>query len=977
MQLKFFIPFIFLVHFVRTAEAQVLPPFYSVEASGYADSIIKRLTPEERIGQLFMVAAWSNKDSIHIKEIQQEVRDYGIGGLIFFQGGPVRQAMLTNDYQKLAKVPLLIGIDGEWGLAMRLDSTIRFPRQMTLSAAHNDSLVYEMGKEIARECKRLGIHTNFSPVADVNNNILNPIIGSRSFGDDRETVTRHALTYMRALQDNHILACGKHFPGHGNTDADSHLALPLVRSDSAELDSVELFPFRELIRQGLGSMMVAHLYVPALDTIYDHPSTLSKQIVTGLLKEKLNFNGIIFTDALNMKGVSACYMPGLLEKLALFAGNDVLLYSEDVRKGIEEIHYAEQNCEITQDEIDARVKKVLMMKYWCGLNHNQTIDTANLYNDLNSSSAVALQQKMYETSITRLSNKDSILPLRWQDSLRIASVAIGESKSNAFQKQLQMYAPVECYTLDREAATSAFNAIKEYLKNYDVVILSLHNTVMNASKNFGISEQAEKFINEVTEKYKTVFVDFGNAYTLSRFSNLGKAKAVVLAYEDMPVTQSYAAQFLFGGAMDSEGKIPIQSTTAFNKHSGTVTSAPAIRFKYSTPEDAGINSEKLAAIDSIVNSAIADKAMPGCQVLVARDGKVVYYKSFGTHTYSDSASVTNSDLYDIASVSKIAGTALAVMKLYEQGKIDLDKPVSKYLPRLKKTNKSTITIKEVMAHQSGLQALFSLYKQTVHDGVIDTNIYHAEKSKKYSVQVAESLYMKKEFLDTIDNWIDNTPLGTKGKYVYSDLGPILMKELVEQLAGKSLDSYLYSNFYKPLGLTHITYNPRTKFPPAEIIPTENDTSFRKQLIHGFVHDPAAAMLGGVSGNAGIFSDANDLAVIMQMLLNGGTYGGRRFLKEKTVSTFTYQAFPLDKNRRGLFFDKPEPDITKPSPTCKSASLKTFGHQGFTGTCTWVDPEYNLVYVFLSNRVNPDAANEKLVKLSVRTQIQQVIYDALE
>jgi beta-N-acetylhexosaminidase len=976
MHLKSFIPFAFFFCFATRLVAQVIPPFYTSEPSYYADSILKKLTAEERIGQLFMVAAWSNKDSIHIKEIQQEVRDYGIGGLIFFQGGPMRQAMLTNDYQKLAKVPLLIGIDGEWGLSMRLDSTIRFPRQMTLSAAHNDSLIYEMGKEIARECKRLGIHTNFSPVADINDNILNPIIGSRSFGDDRETVTQHALTYMRALQDNHILACGKHFPGHGNTDADSHLTLPVVRSDSAEIDSIELYPFRKLIDSGLGSMMVAHLYVPALDTIYDHPSTLSNQIVTELLKKKLHFNGIIFTDALNMKGVSACYMPGLLEKLALFAGNDVLLYSEDVRKGIEEIHYAVENCEITQEEIDERVKKVLMMKYWCGLNHYQPIDTINLYQDLNSSPAVALQQRLYENSMTLLSNKDSLLPFRWQDSLRIASVVIGDAKNNFFQKQLQLYAPVECYALDKEASTSAYNSIKEYLKNYDVVILSLHNTVMNAAKNFGISENAQRFITEVMEKHKTVFVNFGNAYTLSKFSNLEKAKALLLAYEDMPVSQSYAAQFLFG-ASNPQGKIPIQSTSAFKKHSGIATTQSPIRFRYSNPEDAGMNSQALAQIDSIALNAIAAKAIPGCEILVSKDEKVVYYKSFGTHTYNDSIPVMNTDLYDIASVSKIAGTALAVMKLYEQGKIDIDKPLSKYLHRLKQTNKNSITIKEVMAHQAGLQSWIPFWKQTVIDNNPDPSVYHKTSNDKFPFQVGDSMFLKKEYKDSIDKWIDISPLGEKGKYVYSDLGPILMKELVEELTGKKLDTYLLTNFYKPLGLSRITYNPKNKFQHGEIIPTEKDTAFRKQLIHGYVHDPAAAMFGGVSGNAGLFSDANDLAVIMQMLLNGGTYGGKRFLKEKTVSTFTYQAFPLDKNRRGLFFDKPEPDITKPSPTCKSASLKTFGHQGFTGTCTWVDPEYNLVYVFLSNRINPDAANEKLSKMNVRTQIQQVIYDALK
>jgi beta-N-acetylhexosaminidase len=965
---------IFILIIPVYGNAQILPPFYTPGAMHYADSIMKTLTPDERIGQLFMVATWSNKDSLHIKEIQQQIRDYKIGGLIFFQGGPVRQALLTNDYQKISKVPLLIGIDGEYGLAMRLDSTIRFPRQMTLSAMQNDSLLAEMGKEIARQCRRMGIHTNFSPVADVNNNILNPIIGSRSFGDDRETVTHNAMIYMKALQDNLVLGCAKHFPGHGNTDADSHLTLPVVRNDSAALDSVELYPFKKLIQQGLGSMMVAHLYLPALDTIYDHPSTLSKAIVTGLLKQKLGFSGITFTDALNMKGVSVCYMPGLLEKLALQAGNDVLLYSEDVRKGIEEIHLAVENCELTQEEVDVHTRKVLMMKYWCGLNAYRPIDTTNLINDLNPSTAKLLQQKLYENSLTVLSNKDSLVPFKWQDSIRIASVVIGDTKQNPFQREMQIYAPVELFAIDKDASSSVFNSLKEYLNNYDYVIVSLHNTIMNAAKNFGISEQAELFISEVINKYKTIFIDFGNAYTLSRFSNLDKAKTVILAYEDMPVMHNLVAQLLFSGG-PSKGKIPIQSSTVFNKHTGIAT-RDAIRLKYTYPEEVRMKSEVLLRIDSIVYQAIGDSATPGCQVLVAKDGKVIYNKAFGTHAYNDTSPVLTTDLYDIASVSKIAGTALAVMKLYESGKIDLDKPLSKYLPRLRKTNKGNLIIREVLAHQAGLQSWIPFWKQTLVNGMPDSLIYSKLKNDKFSIRVTDSLYIRKEYKDSLLKWIENSPLGERGKYVYSDLGPILMKEVVETISGKSLDEFLTSNFYKPLGLTRLAFLPRDKFKLTEIIPTENDTSFRKQLVHGDVHDPAAAMLGGVSGNAGIFSDAIGVAVLMQMLLNKGTYGGRQFLKEKTISTFTYRAFPADQNRRGLLFDKPEPDITKPSPTCKSASLKTFGHQGFTGTCTWVDPEFNLVYVFLSNRVNPGAANEKLGKMNVRTQIQQIIYDAL-
>jgi beta-N-acetylhexosaminidase len=950
------------------------PPFYSAEAARYADSVISGLTRDQRNAQLFMVAAWSNKDSAHIKQLEWLIGHHGIGGLIFFQGGPVREAMLTNYYQSLSRVPLLIGMDAEWGIAMRLDSTTRFPRQMTLSAMKEDALIYDMGQEIARQCRLVGIHVNFAPDADINNNIQNPIIGSRAFGDDRETVLRNSLHYMNGLQDGRVLATAKHFPGHGNTDADSHLTLPTIRSDSAELDSTELYPFRALADSGIGSMMVAHLSVPALDTVRDNPSTLSKKIVTALLKENMNFTGLIFTDALNMKGVSSCYKPGIPDKLALLSGNDVLLYSEDVPTALQEIHLAVENCEITQEEIDARVRKILMVKYWAGLHPYQPIDTTNLYRELNRPEARLLQQTLYENAVTLLSNADSTVPLRWNDSLRIASVVIGDKKNNAFQEKILDYSRCELYAIEKNEAVDVFESVKKYLVNHDLIILSVHGTTMKADKNFGLTDQEEKFIDEVIQSYPTILVDFGNAYTLTRFKNLRKAKAVVLSYEDTPLMHEATAQVLFGGCLAS-GKIPIRSTDAFGKRTGIETSS-TIRMRYTLPEAAGMSSEKLERIDSIVLSAIAAGAMPGCQVLVAKDQKVIYNKAFGTVTYADTTAVTTSDLYDIASVTKIAGTALATMKLFDEGKIDLNKPLSKYLPALKKSNKKSLVIREVLAHQAGLKSWIPFWKQTMDGGRLNEKIYRNEPSKEYSIRVADSVYMNHNYADSVFKWVLESPLSEKGKYVYSDLGPILMKALVEKVSGKKMNEYLDENFYRPLGLSRLTFLPLTKFTPAEIIPTENDTAFRKQLIHGDVHDPAAAMLGGVSGNAGIFSDANNLAVLMQMLLNKGTYGGRRFLHPKTIDIFTKQQFVQDRNRRGLLFDKPEPDSSRPSPASPGASLRAFGHQGYTGTCAWVDPEYNLVYIFLSNRVNPDASNEKLGKMNVRTNVQQAVYDAI-
>ncbi len=952
-----------------------LPPFIQPAAEKWADSVISTLTPAERITQLFMVAAWSNKDSTHIQEITKLIQDWGIGGLIFFQGGPVREALLTNFYQSQSKVPLLIGIDGEWGLPMRLDSCLRFPRQMTVSAALDDSLVYAMGTAIAHHCKRLGIHINFAPDADINNNPSNPIIGSRSFGDDREMVTRKAMLYMNALQDHGVMANGKHFPGHGNADSDSHLTLPSILQTREEMDTVELAPFKALINQGLSSIMVAHLNVPALDKTPGLPSTLSAPIIQGVLQQELGFKGLIFTDALNMKGVSAAYKPGILDRTALLAGNDVMLYSEDIHKAVEEIQSAIDSGFITQTEIDRRAKKVLMAKYWCGLNAYQPIDTSNLILDLNSPEDIALQHTLFEKSITLLANHSEVLPLKDVYQKKLAVVSVGAPKGNRFQSVLSDYLRADFYAAEKDATQNVFDALFEFLKNYDIVLLSLHGTTMKFQTGYGIPENARAFIDSVMLKYPTVFVDFGNAYTLSRFRHLDKAKAVVLAYEDFPLPQELAAEVVVGASVASS-RIPINASAEFRRGQG-IDASTTFRLKFSSPEEVGLSSKRFNAIDSIVDAAITAGAMPGCQVLVARSGKIIYDKAFGFHTYDSLQAVRTDDLYDIASVTKIVATGLATMKVFEQGKLDLNAPLSKYLPKLKSTNKKGLIIKEVLAHQAGLPAWIPFWKNTIDSLYTGPAIYSDIPSDVFSIRICDSLYMRNSFLDSLQQWVFKAPLGERGKYVYSDLGPILMRWAIEHITNKPFDQYLEEEFYGPLQLSRLMFRPYQKFTLDELVPTEFDREYRRRLIHGDVHDPAAAMQGGVSGNAGIFSNAFDLAVILQMLLEEGTYGGQQLLKPNTISMFTRQQFVQTKNRRGLLFDKPETEKGKASPCCSSASPLAFGHQGFTGTCVWVDPQYDLIYIFLSNRVNPDASNDKLVKMNVRTAIQQAIYDAVQ
>ncbi|MDP4274552.1 MAG: glycoside hydrolase family 3 N-terminal domain-containing protein [Bacteroidota bacterium] len=969
----------------------------------WVDSVFNSLTPDERIGQLFMVSAWSNKDKRHVEEIANLIKNYKIGGLIFFQGGPVREAELTNYYQKLSKTPLLISIDGEWGLAMRLDSTEKYPKQMMLGAMHDDSLIYEMGCDIARQCQRIGIQINYAPVVDVNCNPYNPVINTRSFGEDKKNVSSKAMLYMAGLQNNHILAVAKHFPGHGDTDQDSHFTLPVIRQSLQRIDSVELYPFRELIKEGIGGVMVAHLNVPALDTAQNRPSTLSEKIINGLLKHDLGFKGLVFSDALSMKGVGRFQQPGTLEYLALKAGNDVLVSSEEIPQAIQEIKCHLYYGDISQEAVDSTCRKILAIKYWAGLNHYSPVQISSLMDDINTPQSDYLQQQIIESSLTLVSNLQDLIPLKRLDTLNLASVVIGNGKDNAFQKTLNLYAPFKHYTINKENSSKSFMHYIDSLAKYNVVVVGIINTDMRVSRNFGITQQTVDFIDSLCNRTNVVVDIFANPYTLSRFQNLRKAKAVVMSYEDSETTQRMSAQLIFGG-IPAKGTLPV-STILYPEKTG-IQIKDRIRLKYSVPEEEGMNRETLGKIDSVANDAIDKGAMPGCQILVARNGVVVYNKSFGYHTYEKKQPVTNDDIYDLASITKVSATLPSLMLLYDQGKFDFTKKLSAYLPELQNTNKKNIIIEDILTHQARLQPWIPFYFNTLSPANPQQTLFSKEKSEQYpylfspgmyvnkniiykkdlfvskpdalhELQVADSLYLLTSYRDTMYNQINNSELLEKKEYKYSDLGFYYFQKLVEQETKTRLDSFAMENFYKPLGATTMGYLPLKRFSRSRIVPTENDQVFRRQLVHGYVHDPGAAMLGGVAGHAGLFASANDLAKLVQMYLQKGEYGGQQYFKPGTMDLFTTAPFIKKGNRRALGFDKPEMDYSKPGPSCQCVSALSFGHTGFTGTFAWADPESQIVYIFLSNRVNPDQNNPKLVDMNIRTKIQQIIYDSIE
>jgi len=938
----------------------------------WAKHVFDDMTIEEKIGQLFMVAAYSNRGQEHVNAIKNLVQNYHIGGLIFFQGGPYRQANLTNYYQNYSKVPMYIAIDGEWGLAMRLDSTQIYPKQLTLGAIQNNELIYDMGAQIAAECSRIGMHINFAPVADVNSNPLNPVIGYRSFGESKLNVAAKACAYMNGMQDNGIMASGKHFPGHGDTDVDSHKSLPTLNFTRIRLDSLELFPFKMLIDSGLQSMMVGHINIPILDTTKFSAASISRNIVTKLLRDSLKFKGLIFTDALDMKGVASNFKPGEVDLKALLAGNDFLLFPEDVPTAVKMIKEAYDSCLISVEEIDEHVKRILAAKEESGLFAYEPINTQNLYEDLNSDSAKWMIKKLYMNALTLLSNKGNLLPLKRLDTLNIATLVIGEAVNSEFQNTVDLYTSAAHYHLPAKYSDMLRDSVLKCLQRYNLVLVSVENATKKSENNFNVGIETVALVHDIKECSKVVLNLMANPYSLSKFVDAELLDAIIMPYEENDYTEELAAELVFGG-VSSPGKLPINVLPHFKMGKGINIGAP-IRNHYALPIELGIDAVKLNKINEIINDAIMQGAMPGCQVFAAKNGNVFLNNSYGNVSSTSTEKVKNNYVFDIASVTKIASSTLALMQLYDSKKFSLDDKYSKYFPSLKNTNKSSLTFRDQLTHQGKLKPYIPFWKESIDTSVTKYMVYQKTKSDTFSVQVADSMYMLASYRDTIMKRIIDSPLEAEKKYLYSDMGFYFVNQFIQQQTLLSQDKYV-AKTYQRLGMSNTGYLPKSKFTAEKIIPTENDKLFRKQLINGYVHDQGAAMMGGVAGHAGIFANANDIGKLMQMFMNKGEYGSENIISKNTVNEFTKCQFCKDgTNRRGLGFDKPEPNPKKDSPCSRAASLESFGHSGFTGTFTWADPANGLVYVFLSNRINPNADNKKLVELNVRSRIQDVLYE---
>ncbi len=953
----------------------VLGSFAQSPAEFWVDSVMNTMDEDRLIGQLFMIRAHSDLGAEHIQSVKNQIDKYHVGGLCFFQGSPLKQAILTNEYQDLSEIPLLVAIDAEWGLGMRFkEAAISFPRQLSLGAVQDNYLIYEMGREVARQLLRIGTHVNFAPVVDINNNPLNPVINDRSFGEDRYNVATKSYMYMRGMQNEGIIACAKHFPGHGDTDVDSHLDLPVINHTLDRLDSLELYPFKSLIQHGLKGIMVAHLNVPTLDNRPNLPTTLSRNTITDLLQEKMRFNGLIFTDALEMKGVTKHYASGEVEALAFLAGNDMLVLPQNIEDGINTVRQYLQEGKISLDQIKSRVRKILKTKYSVNLHRYHHSDISDIDKDVNNPNAIALKSRLIEKAITLINNEANLIPFRNLKDHNFASVAIGSSDITPFQNTLSKYATFSHFQISKETNDPEINKLIKKLEGKNTVVVSLHDMNKYANRQFGLTASTLRLIEKISATgKKVVLVVFGSPYSLKYFA---KISHLICAYEEDEMFQDITAQALFG-AIPFEGRIPVSASPDFPFNWGLNT--PGLqRLGYSIPERTGLSSDSLELIKNMVANIISTKAAPGCQILVAKDRKVIFHEAFGYHTYDKIRKVKRTDLYDLASITKVAATTISMMKLYEEGLVNLDQELSTYLPEVQKSNKNGITIAETMSHHGGLIGWIPFYRETMIGSRRNVRphpeFYRNTASKIYNVPVAQNLYLKNTYQDTIWNRIIESNLRSTKSYRYSDLGFYLLNKIIRQVTEKELDQYVLHRFYEPLGLKRITFNPLTKFVKKEIVPTEHDNYFRGQEVHGYVHDMGAAMLGGVSGHAGLFSDSYSLAVLMQMLLNEGDYGGIRYLDQATIQKFTTRY--IYSSRRGIGFDMKEMDANKKPNMSAKASQSTYGHTGFTGTCVWADPALNLIFVFLSNRTYPNSRVNKLNKESYREKLHTLVYNAL-
>lgn len=948
---------------VTSKENQADTAVYQWKAdTAWVEETLHSLSLSDKVAQMvvsYTTAPYMSADDDSYNALAHLVRDLHIGGLVISTGNIYEQAVLINKLQKMSNIPLLISSDYEYGVGMRLENGIAFPSNMALGATRDSTLVYQIGKTIAREARAVGVMQNYAPVSDVNDNPENPIINVRSFGEEPQLVGKLASAFIKGTQDAGVVATAKHFPGHGDTDVDSHSALPVINYSYPRLERIELVPFRDDVRAGVKSVMVAHIAFEKFEGKPDIPATLSHKISSDLLQDSLGFHGLIVTDAMTMKGVTRKYSVAEASVLAVKAGADILLMPPDEEVAINAITRAVGRGEISLERIDQSVRKILLTKSELGLVHNRFVNIDSISKVVGVESHRLLAEKAARRSITIVKNDGDLLPLQYHQSQKVLCLTVADNadpKIGAqFREELARRIDYVAYAqIDPRSNEIDFNDVSRLASSVDIVLIPAYIRWRSGLGSVDFPGRIQQFLDTLTNSKKPcVMISFGNPYLLR---SVPKVSAYICAYGDMKYSVSAAAEALFGES-NVAGRLPITIPNAAQFGDGIAMNRTSLRF--AVPEEAGFSADRLAKLDSIVNFWIADSAFPGAELLVARDGKIVYDKAFGTYDYSSySKQVDPNTMYDLASVTKVTATTLAAMKLYEEGKLDLDAPVVKYIPQFGQAGKEKITIRDLLVHDSGLPPDPPHYLWQTSTIPQDTL---QELLKNPRLFLRDLTAAHEAMFDTL--FAIPLEYSTGTKMVYSDIGVIVLGKVIEKITGMPLDKYVEENFYAPLGMTYTIFNP-PDYLIDDCAPTEYDSA-SGNLLQGIVHDENARSLGGVAGHAGLFSTASDLAVYLQMLLNGGVYDGRTYLQDSTIVLFTQKQSGL--STRALGWDTKSP---KNSSAGHFFSPTSFGHLGFTGTSMWIDPVRQLFVILLTNRVCPTRNNHRI------DLVRPIVHDAV-
>ncbi|WP_046744618.1 glycoside hydrolase family 3 N-terminal domain-containing protein [Kordia zhangzhouensis] len=936
----------------------------------WVDSVYTHMTLSEKIGQLFSVGAYSDKGLAHDNRIKQLVMRYKIGGVTFLGGHPTHQATLTNQLQRLSEIPLLISMDAEEVYGTKLDSTLRYPYPMMLGAVQNDTIIQQIGTQIGEHYKQLGVHVSFMPLSTIYTDTDNRHVGNRSFGANMSNVQRKAYALLQGVQHTGTIVALKNFPTVGKVSMETTDKFPVSDLTAIEWDSIQLPSLKQLLAtQAIQAVQTTHVQIPDIQTEDGLSASLSHAIVTRKLQQELGFQGLIFSDRLDIESSNQTAQIGDTELAAFLAGNDVLLLPTHVPVVIEKFEQAIADGRITEARLEQSVKKILGVKYLVNSQKTKTTVKDPRASQSRAIKAQLAHREAIKQAITAIKVNEEHLPIKNLELQKIAYVAMGDADGSVFEQTLRHYASV---TFIQEKDLDQLIA---KLAPYTTVIIGFHQSEASPTADYKFTDREIVWLQEIARTNNVILDVFAHPASLQKVKSFTNIDTILVSYENSPAAQEISAQIIFG-ALPAKGKLPIHIKEDFVAGTG-ISTQTLPRLGYDLPETVGINSIKLQKIDSLAQLVVSEEMAPGVQLLVARRGKIIYTKNFGYHTYDKKHKVTDNDIYDVASMTKILATLPIVMKLEESKKISLTSELAQLSEKFKNTNKDTLNIKEILSHYARLKPWIPFYINTL-DSVTKKPAkewYSKKKSKKYAIQVADRLYMNVAYKDSIMQRIIDSDLLEKHQYRYSDLPFYILKDYIESTYNLDLNTLTQQYFYQSIGAHSTTYNPLEKFSKKMIVPSEKDDYYRNQTLQGYVHDMGAAMQGGIGGHAGLFSNANDVAKMMQMYLQGGRYGDKQYLLAETIEKFNNCYFCEQDNRRGVGFDKPQ--LGDAGPTCGCLSMNSFGHSGFTGTYTWADPDEEIVYVFLSNRTFPTMTNRKLIKTNIRTQIQQLIYEAIE